>query len=145
MEVWWIYSTRYLISFLNIPLYLKQTFKLHKNWKNPISPSIIPRLFLQCESKRKYDTLPAPFTCLTWLLHNYIKIIYIQSYYLHWKYQKDQLGKSLQKLLYHHEDFLPIFLNLKYVYVFPLVAAADLHLNNLENSKIFTTYHPQLI
>ena len=30
----YIVISRYLISFLNIPLYLKQTFKLHKNWKS---------------------------------------------------------------------------------------------------------------
>ena len=47
-------------------------------------------------------------------------------------------------MLCHHKDFLPVFLKFQYVYIFALVGTADLHLNNLENSRIYLTYHPSL-
>ena len=50
-----------------LPQYISLFQKKLSNFiriENPISPSVIARLFLQCESKTKYDTLPVPFTCL---------------------------------------------------------------------------------
>ena len=39
-------------------------FQTLQELKILFSRSVIPQLFLQCESKRKYDTLPVRFTCL---------------------------------------------------------------------------------
>ena len=68
LKIWWIYSTRNLICYLSIWNKLWNLIRTEK----PGPPSVIPQLFLQCESKRKCVTLPLPLTYLnkaTALLH----------------------------------------------------------------------------